>query len=102
DRIRRVLDELASAPVLIHGAGAHTLALRDAIGATPTVVAISDDNPELAGRRVLGLPVVEPKDAATTGATDVVISSWLHEEAIWSRREVFERQGLRVHRLYTD
>ncbi len=101
ERLRHVLEQLGRNRILIHGAGAHTLALRDAIGASGSVIAISDDNPELAGRRVLGLPVVEPKNAGATGATDVVISSWLHEEAIWSRREVFERQGLRVHRLYT-
>jgi hypothetical protein len=65
-------------------------------------VALSDDDPERAGQRVLNLRIVEPKDAAMTGATDVIISTWLHEERVWSRREVYERQGLRVHRLYTS
>ncbi len=101
-RLQRLLDTLPEGRVLIHGAGAHTLALRDTIGACPRVVALSDDDPERAGQRVLNLRIVEPKDAAMTGATDVIISTWLHEERVWSRREVYERQGLRVHRLYTS
>ena len=40
------------------------------------------------------------KKASETGATDVVISSWINQHAIWSRRAVYERQGLTVHTVY--
>ena len=43
-----------------------------------------------------------PDDAAATGARSVVISSWMHESAIWKRREMLEAAGLRVFPLYTD
>ena len=45
-------------------------------------------------------PIVAPHDAGETGATDVVISSWINQNAIWQRRAVYERQGLKVHTLY--
>lgn len=103
DRLAALLAGLSGRKVLIHGAGAHTRALRAHIAAAGAqIVGVCDDDPELAGREVAGLPVIEPKCAGAAGATDVVISSWLHEESIWARREVFERQGLRVHRLYAE
>ena len=34
------------------------------------------------------------------GATDIVLSSWLHQDDMWSRRAPLERHGLRVHRVY--
>jgi hypothetical protein len=49
---------------------------------------------------MLEWPVVAPRDAGATGATDVVISSWINQGVIWSRRRVYEAQGLTVHRLY--
>ncbi|MEZ6243882.1 MAG: glycosyltransferase [Phycisphaerales bacterium] len=103
DRLAALLAGLSGRKVLIHGAGAHTRALHEHIAAaSEQIVGVCDDDPELSGREVAGLPVIEPKHAGGAGATDVVISSWLHEESIWARREVFERQGLRVHRLYAD
>ncbi len=102
DRLASILQGLAGRKVMIHGAGAHTRALRAQIeGSGAQIVGICDDDPERAGEQLMGMPVIEPKGAAGAGATDVVISSWLHEDEIWARREVFERQGLRVHRLYT-
>jgi len=64
------------------------------------VVAFTDDDRSNWGGELIGVRVVAPKDASGQGATDVIISSWLHEQAIWERRAVYESQGLRVHRLY--
>lgn len=101
ERLRLCMAELAGRRVALFGCGAHTRTLCDALNLSPAqLVAFSDDDPSTHGTQLFGLPVVAPGEIAATGATDVVISSWLHEEAIWARRHVFERQHLRVHRLY--
>ncbi len=100
ERLRRVLGEI-SGGVLIHGLGAHTEGVRGEIEAAGgQVVGFVDDDPSRHGEVVFGRAVVSPERAGETGAEHVVISSWLHEEAIWARRVVYERQGLTVHRLY--
>lgn len=100
-RLRGVLERLAGRPIVIHGAGRHTQELAPVLAECPArVVAVADDDPAKAGKALWGWPVIEPRNAAKAGATDVVISSWMHEEAIWGRRAVYERQGLRVHRVY--
>lgn len=101
ERLRRVLDEVGPAGVVIHGLGSHTQALGDVILAYGGgVLAFADDDPGRTGEVVMGRPVVVPERAGETGAKIVVISSWLHEETIWERRAVYESQGLRVVRLY--
>lgn len=86
--------------VVLHGAGAHTRAIWSAL-APMEVVAIADDDPGAwAVSSSFGVPIVPPERAADIGATDVVISSWIHQDAIWARRDVYEREGLGVHRLY--
>lgn len=101
DRMRACLDALADRPVVIFGCGAHTRALAEVLAHTPArIVALSDDDPGTHGLTLLDRPVVAPDQLARTGATDLVLSSWLHEDAIWARRALFEQQGLRVHRLY--
>jgi len=100
-RMQRALEAIASRRVIIFGCGAHTRALIEVIlGSDAHVVALSDDDPSVHGSVLSGLPIVAPDQLASTGATDVIISSWMHEDAIFARRELFERQGLRVHRLY--
>jgi glycosyltransferase involved in cell wall biosynthesis len=95
------LGRTGGARVAIHGSGAHTLAIAAALDAHRSLlVAIADDDSSKHGRTILGLPVIAPAEAASSGATDVVISSWLNQDAIWARRAVYERQGLRVHRIY--
>ncbi|GAB5497227.1 MAG: hypothetical protein Phyf2KO_23070 [Phycisphaerales bacterium] len=99
ERLREVLAQLAGRPVVIHGGGRHTLDLAPLLANTD-VRAIADDDPARFGEKLLGWRIIDPESAAMTGATDVVISSAMHEEAIWNRRSVYEEQGLRVHRLY--
>lgn len=101
--LERVLEAYRASTFIIHGVGAHTRALERVIRQhADHIAAFTDDNPHVWGAELFGKPIVSPEHAAETGATDVVISSDLHEDAIWSRREVFERRGLRVHRLYAD
>lgn len=100
-RLREVLARLDGRDIAIHGAGRHTRELAPIIQSSGArVVAVADDNLELRGQVVMGVEVVAPEEVRRTTATDVVISSWMHEEAIWRRRQVYEVMGLRVHRLY--
>jgi hypothetical protein len=98
DAMRRTLARLAGRPILIHGAGRHTIDLAPLLVGSD-VRAIVDDDPARFGEKLLGWRIIGPFEAARTGATDVVISSAMHEEAIWKRRHVYEEQGLTVHRL---
>jgi glycosyltransferase involved in cell wall biosynthesis len=101
DRLRRVLDVLADRPVAIHGTGQHTRQLRDVIDASPArVVAFTDDDPAQHDSTLWDRPVIAPDRVSAVGVTDLVISSWMHEPAIWERRRVYLDQGLTVHRLY--
>jgi len=100
-RVRDILSGAPDGSFIIHGAGAHTLRLREVLTACRhAVAALADDDRALWGTARLGWPVIDPATAGATGATDVLISSDLHEERIWDRRGVYDRQGLRVHRLY--
>lgn len=98
-RMARVLEEIGDRPIVVHGTGRHTLELTDVLGAA-RVIAFTDDDRTSWGGELIGVEIVPPSEASGHGADDVVISSWLHERAIWERRSVYESQGLRVHRLY--
>ncbi|HED53379.1 MAG TPA: glycosyltransferase [Phycisphaerales bacterium] len=98
-RLIAILAKLAGRPIIIHGAGRHTLALAPLLDGFD-IRAVADDDPQRFGERLLGWKIIDPHTAAVTGATDVIISSALHEADIWRRREVYVEQGLRVHRLY--
>jgi len=97
--LRRKLAQLAGKPIIIHGSGLHTIELAPLL-ARADIRAITDDDPARFGEKLLGWRIIDPESAGATGATDVIISSAMHEETIWNRRDVYEEQGLRVHRLY--
>ncbi|MBX3358386.1 MAG: glycosyltransferase family 4 protein [Phycisphaeraceae bacterium] len=100
-RLQSLLGSLAGRTVVLHGAGEHTVGLSRVLAASPArIVAVCDDDRARWGGSLLGWPVIDPANAAATGATDVVLSSWLHSGALWARRGIYERQGLRVHRVY--
>lgn len=100
-RLAAVLVRLAGRKVLVHGTGEHTRQLRSVfLGGPAAIVAFTDDDPGRHGGSLWGRPIVSPSAARETGATDVVISSWMHADAIWERRGVYERQGMHVHHLY--
>jgi hypothetical protein len=92
--------------VVIHGAGQHTIELASVLARSPApIVAITDDDAARHGQTLLGWTILPPSEAggaggATGRASDVVISSYIHADTIWSRRAVYESQGLRVHHLY--
>lgn len=101
ERMAGVLRGLTGRRVVLHGAGRHTIELASCLAASAAViVALADDDPGKIGRSLWGWPIVAPAEAARTGATDVVISTWMNEDAVWARRAAYERQGLRVHRVY--
>lgn len=100
ERLEDLLRERAGAKVLIHGSGRHTRELVETLRASGSVVGVADDDPAAWGSEVGPWRVLDPRRAGELGVTDVVLSSRLNEEAMWERRGVYERQGLRVHRLY--
>lgn len=105
-RLRELLDSLAGRSVLIHGTGRHTVELAGVLAEyKDRIVAFADDDPAAMGRTVLNRRVIAPARAAAEfarahGATEVIVSSFIHQEAIYARRAVYESAGLRVHRLY--
>ncbi len=100
-RLRALLESLSGRTIIIHGAGQHTLQLGAIFASSPArIAAFTDDDRQRHGQKLWNWPIIAPADAAKTGATDIVISSWMHQDAIWARREMYERQGLRVHRLH--
>lgn len=105
-RLKAVLDGLAGRTVLIHGSGRHTLELADVLAEYKhRIVAFADDDPAAMGRTLFGLRVIAPPREAAAyarahGATEVIISSFIHQDAIYARRGVYEAAGLNVRRLY--
>lgn len=101
ERLREVMDSLRGRCIAVHGTGRHSFELAHVLGEyAGEIRAFVDDDPARQGIEFLGKPVVAPQEAGTLGATDLVISSHLHQDAIWARRDEFERLGVRVHRLY--
>ena len=101
ERLSAVLALLSGRRVVLHGAGRHTQRLGDVIERSPAnIIAIADDDPQRHSGMCLGRPVIAPARAGDLGATDIVISSWLHEDDIWARRAMYTSRGLIVHRVY--
>lgn len=87
--------------VVLHGAGQHTIGLASVLARSPVeIMGVTDDDTARHGQRLLGWTIQPPTRAGDSGASDVVISSYIHMDSIWSRRSVYESQNLRVHRLY--
>jgi len=100
-RAQGVLDRLRGRSVALWGAGRHTAALAPALARTAAqIVAVVEDDPTRRTGHFFGWPIVGPEDALALGATDILVSSWMHEGEMWAKRAVFERAGARVHRLY--
>ena len=100
-RLASVLERLGGRRIVVHGTGEHTRQLADVLkSASVSLVAFTDDDRQRHGSMLWERPIVAPHDAGETGATDVVISSWINQREIWRRRAVYEQQGLTVHTLY--
>jgi glycosyltransferase involved in cell wall biosynthesis len=105
-RLRSLLQEIAEqggGPVAIFCAGKHTRALEDVWKASAVeIVAVIDEAPK-PGARLWDWPVITPDQAAASGARAVIISSWVHEAALWKRHhEALAAAGIEMHCLYTD
>jgi len=100
-RLAALLDRLGPRRVIVHGVGRHTLELEPVFRAAPVrIVAFTDDDRARHGGSLWGRPIIAPDEAGRCEATDVVVSSWIHAQAIWDRRGVYERQDLTVWRVY--
>jgi FkbM family methyltransferase len=103
-RFRAVFDDLASRDraVAIYGAGTHTRTrLVGALEDCPArVLCVIDDNPADHGRRLWGFPIVSRDRAIALGVDAIVISSDLHERAIFDRCEDLRRAGVEIVCLY--
>ncbi len=100
-RLRELLARLAGRSVILHGTGRHTIELAPVLADSPArIVAFTDDDPKRHGATLWNWPIIAPHSAARTGATDVIISSWMNQPDIWDCRETYEKQGLKVHRIY--
>jgi glycosyltransferase involved in cell wall biosynthesis len=101
-RFRGAFGALGGKRIAIHGVGRHTRASASVFAAldNPEIVAFCDDDPAKWGSRIWNWPVIDPAAAGAHGIEAVVISSHLHEAAIWERRSVYSRQGIDVVRLY--
>ena len=102
-RLARVLARLEGRRVVVHGTGEHTRLLAHVLAGSPAeIVAFADHDRDRQRSTLWNWPVVPPEQASSTGATDVVISSWINQQAIWGRRAEYEKQGLVVHRIYEE
>jgi hypothetical protein len=103
-KLTRLLDSIAreaDGPIVIYGGGGHTVALGDVWAVSPVeIVAIVDDDPGRHGQHLWGWPIIDADSLPATGAKAVVISSWMHEDAIWNRMRDLETTGIRVFRIY--
>lgn len=104
-RLRAALETLRGRPIALYGAGRHTIELASVLAESEDrfgvrIVAVIDDDPARHGRRLLGWPVVAREGARALGAADVLVSSWMHHDAMLARREAFARLGLALHGMY--
>ncbi|MFQ5429782.1 MAG: glycosyltransferase [Phycisphaerae bacterium] len=104
DRLRALLERLAAddlGPVAVYGAGNHTRALASVWADSPVAIrAVIDDDPARQDTRLWGWPIIPPENIASCGVKSVVLSSWMHEDAMWQRRDLLTAGGVDVFRLY--
>ena len=86
----------------LYGAGRFTREALKSGGFKPSsypVLAIVDDNPDLAGTDVAGIPVVSSASAIELGVDGVVISSQWYEAELWDAAMPLRNAGVRCVRL---
>lgn len=101
-RMRRAMAERGvNGPVAVYGAGRHTRQALPALGESAgKVVAVIDDNPALRGTAIEGKPVIDSREAMTRGLSAVVLSSDVHEAALWRAAAGLRAKGVEVIALY--
>ncbi|MHC4977278.1 MAG: glycosyltransferase, partial [Planctomycetota bacterium] len=101
DTLRQIAEDTPHARVALWGAGRHTIALATEFAKPPVpVVAIVDDDASQHGNTLWGLPIVATESLPGLEVSDCIISSWMHQQAMWDRRNQIESLGTRVHRIY--
>jgi glycosyltransferase involved in cell wall biosynthesis len=100
-RMMSILKSLEGKRVLIYCSGQHTKDISSAIHGSPAeIVGIIDDDPSKVGTGLIGYPIYTADMIPDLGATELVISSWIYEDTIWSKKETIEKLGVCLHRLY--
>ncbi len=101
-RMHALLSSLQGSRVAIQGTGRHTIDLLPILQQhSATIVGFIDDDLARVGGTFMNLPIVAP-DAAVDSlrATDIVVSSWIHEADVLARATTYWSKGIRVHGLY--
>lgn len=90
--------------VAVYGAGVHTHALFDLTGIDPaSVKVIIDDDPEKAGKKVSGIPIVSFRECLSETLDVILVSSLASEQCILQRLESCEMtKGIQVKGIYRD
>lgn len=106
DRMLAVLTKVAATGarrVALYGAGAHTLRIKDHLTHLPVeIVGILDDNEDRQGTHLGPFKIYHPRNIKHLDLDAVVLSSDEWEDQMWSRRDIFEQQGISVWRLYAN
>jgi len=112
-KLATLLESLAGRTIAIYGTGRHTLELEHVFAAARvTIAAFYDDDIGRKGQSLWEIPIITPMPSVDRaiekvrdlGVTDLVISSWLHCEAMWTGPASARAAaaGLIVHRLYHE
>jgi hypothetical protein len=96
--VDRLVAELGREPVVVYGAGAHTIHHWSELGRL-NVVALADRDTELWGQQRLGVPIVAPA-AIAAHASHVVISSRAYEASIEADLGRLHGERVTSHVLY--
>jgi len=101
NRALAVATPLVGCRIAVWGAGSHSqVVIPSLVNAGCSIIAAIDDDPANQGNMIHGLPILSAQAAAEAGVTDVVISSAIHEDELWMRREEMQSIGMRIHRIY--
>lgn len=101
--LRKVSGKL-HAPFLIYGAGSHTARMLPMLSADPLqfpIHAIIDNNPNLAGKQLGGIPIVSAAKLGDYPDRDILISSFRYETEI-KNSLANEKNERAVLTIYTD
>ncbi len=103
-RLRNALHDLADRGhrhIAIYGAGAHTRALANVWADSPVnICAVLADDPTQHGEYLWGWKVIAPQSVLSTGASAIVLSSWMHEDVMRKNCRRFIGREMEVVSLY--
>lgn len=103
-RMERAIDHCAAAGhqrIALYGGGTHTKMVAEVLADPSVEIACIIDDNAVPGRRMWGLPVVTPAEAAAMELGAIILSANSIEEQLWDRTEAFRARGVEVLRLYS-